>query len=122
MGDSGSTCLGLNDDQRAIAIFHDVSPADFVSRQVPLIGALEYPDHYDLGMPQYQISTADRKALALVRASPSGIPGDALDEAQVQILNRLIDTYLGRLPGRRQTNTAPAAGGRRRANPLRMGG
>jgi hypothetical protein len=95
----GFDLLGsLNDDQRAIAIFHDVSPADFVSRQVPLIGALEYPDHYDLGMPQYQISTADRKALALVRASPSGIPGDALDEAQVQILNRLIDTYLGRLP------------------------
>ena len=59
----------LNDDQRSLAVIHDVAPADFVSRQVPLIGALEYPDHYDLGMPQYQITTEDRKALALVRDS-----------------------------------------------------
>jgi hypothetical protein len=97
----GFELLGsLDDAQRAITIFHDVSPADFVSRQVPLIGALEYPDHYDLGMPQYQISTDDRKALALVRAKPSGISADALDEHQAGILNRLIDTYLSRLPAK----------------------
>ena len=97
----GFELLGsLDDAQRAITIFHDVSPADFVSRQVPLIGALEYPDHYDLGMPQYQISTDDRKALALVRAEPSGISADALDEQQAGILNRLIDTYLSRLPAK----------------------
>ncbi len=88
----------LDDDQRAIAVIHDVSPADFVSRQVPLIGALEYPDHYDLGMPQYQITTADRKALALVRAEPSGIGADRLDASQLATLNSLIDTYLSRLP------------------------
>jgi Protein of unknown function (DUF3500) len=97
----GFDLLGsLDEHQRAVAIFHDVSPADFVSRQVPLIGALEYPDHYDLGMPQYQISTDDRKALALVRARPSGISADALNEAQAGILNRLIDTYLARLPAK----------------------
>jgi hypothetical protein len=90
----------LDDAQRNLTIFHDVSPADFVSRQVPLIGALEYPDHYDLGMPQYQISTDDRKALALVRAKPSGISADGLDESQASILNRLIDTYLSRLPAK----------------------
>ncbi|HEY1530597.1 MAG TPA: DUF3500 domain-containing protein [Galbitalea sp.] len=90
----------LDDAQRAVAIFHDVSPADFVSRQVPRIGALEYPDHYDLGMPQYQISTDDRKALALVRAEPSGISADALNEKQAGILNRLVDTYLSRLPAK----------------------
>ena len=48
----------LDDDQRRAAVIHDVAPADFVSRQVPLIGALEYPDYYDLGMPQYQITHA----------------------------------------------------------------
>jgi hypothetical protein len=90
----------LDAAQRAVAIFHDVSPADFVSRQVPLIGALEYPDHYDLGMPQYQISTDDRKALALVRAKPSGVAADALNDGQTGILNRLIDTYLARLPAK----------------------
>lgn len=88
----------LDDDQLALAVIHDVAPADFVSRQVPLIGALEYPDHYDLGMPQYQITTEDRKALALVRAEPSGIAADRLDENQRATLDRLIDTYLARLP------------------------
>lgn len=87
----------LTAGQRSVAVIHDVAPADFVSRQVPRIGALEYPDHYDLGMPQYQISTADRKALALIREQPSGIRADALDERQQAVLNRLIDTYLGRL-------------------------
>jgi hypothetical protein len=88
----------LDDAQRAIAVIHEVSPADFVSRQVPLIGALEYPDHYDLGMPQYQITTDDRKALALVRAEPSGISADRLTKKQSAILARLMDTYLARFP------------------------
>ena len=88
----------LDENQRATAVIHDVSPADFVSRQVPHIGALEYPDHYDLGMPQYQITTDDRKALALVRAEPSGISADALSAEQLVTLHRLIDTYLARFP------------------------
>ena len=88
----------LDDEQRRVAVIHDVAPADFVSRQVPLIGALEYPDHYDLGMPQYQITTDDRKALALVRDQPSGIGGDELTDTQLVLLQRLIDTYLGRFP------------------------
>ncbi|MDJ0358300.1 DUF3500 domain-containing protein [Paenarthrobacter sp. PH39-S1] len=88
----------LDDGQRSGAVIHDVAPADFVSRQVPLIGALEYPDHYDLGMPQYQITTADRQMLALVRDKPSGIAADRLDDAQRATLSRLLDTYLARLP------------------------
>lgn len=88
----------LDEAQRSVAVIHDVAPADFVSRQVPHIGALEYPDHYDLGMPQYQISTEDRKVLALVRDAPSGIAAAALDAGQVTILDRLVDTYLARLP------------------------
>ena len=88
----------LDDRQLQIAVIHDVAPADFVSRQVPRIGALEYPDHYDLGMPQYQITIDDRKALALVRSKPSGIGADQLDDAQRAILGRLIDTFLARLP------------------------
>lgn len=95
----GFTLLdSLSDEQRGIAVIHDVAPADFVSRQVPAIGALEYPDHYDLGMPQYQITTEDRKALALVRAEPSGIAADRLDADQLAVLNRLLDTFLARLP------------------------
>lgn len=88
----------LDGDQRSAAVIHDVAPADFVSRQVPLIGAVEYPDHYDLGMPQYQITLEDRKALGLARGNPSGIGADQFDETQLDLVNRLICTYLGRLP------------------------
>lgn len=90
----------LDEAQRSVAVIHDVAPADFVTRQVPRIGALEYPDHYDLGMPQYQISTADRRALAFVRDTPAGIAAEALDPGQRAILQQLIDTYLERLPAR----------------------
>lgn len=95
----GFELLGsLTAEQLSIAIIHDVAPADFVSRQVPHIGAYEYPDHYDLGMPQYQISLEDRRALTLTRLKPSGIAADALTEGQRAILHRLINTYLARLP------------------------
>ncbi|MEU2014248.1 DUF3500 domain-containing protein, partial [Nocardia sp. NPDC019302] len=57
---------GLDEDQRARAVIHDVAPADFVTRQVPRIGAYEYPDHYDLGMPDYTITDTDRVALKFV--------------------------------------------------------
>lgn len=90
----------LTPSQRATAIIHDVAPADFVSRQVPHIGALEYPDHYDLGMPQYQISNASRKALALVRETPSGISAADLDRTQRNTLDLLVDTYLARMPAK----------------------
>lgn len=88
----------LTPEQRATAVIYDVAPADFVSRQVPHIGSIEYPDHYDLGMPQYQISLDDRRTLALVRAEPSGIAADDLDDAQLATLQQLIDTYLARFP------------------------
>ncbi|AMM22152.1 hypothetical protein AX769_00865 [Frondihabitans sp. PAMC 28766] len=95
----GFELLGsLDDEQRSAAVIHDVAPADFVTRQVPRIGALEYPDHYDLGMPQYQITTADRRALAFVRDAPSGISAERLDDRQRAILDALLDTFLGRLP------------------------
>ena len=54
------------------AVIHDVAPADFVTRQVPTVGAYEYPDHYDLGMPDYTISDADRVALKFTRARTVG--------------------------------------------------
>ncbi|WP_345712325.1 DUF3500 domain-containing protein, partial [Kineococcus glutinatus] len=88
----------LDDAQRARAVVHDVAPADFVTRQVPAIGAFEVPDHYDLGMPGYTITDVDRKALTLTREAPSGIGGDELGPAQQEALWRLLDCYLQRLP------------------------
>lgn len=88
----------LDDHQREHAIIHDVAPADFVTRQVPRIGAYEYPDRYDLGMPDYVITDADRTALKFVRDKPAGIAGDSLDDAQQHLLWRTVDCYLDRLP------------------------
>jgi Protein of unknown function (DUF3500) len=88
----------LDATQLRQAVIHDVAPADFVTRQVPRIGSIEYPDHYDLGMPQYQIGAHDRSALALRRDEPSGIPASSLDAEQNELLNRLIDVFLHRCP------------------------
>jgi Protein of unknown function (DUF3500) len=95
----GFRLLGmLDDEQRAAAVIHDVAPADFVTRQVPRIGAFEYPDHYDLGMPDYTITDDDRRALKFTQNEPSGISGDRLRADQQQVLWDLVDCYLDRLP------------------------
>jgi hypothetical protein len=88
----------LDDEQRGLAVIHDVAPADFVTRQVPRIGAYEYPDHYDLGMPGYTITDADRVALKFVRDRPSGISGAKLSGDQQHALLGIVDCYLERLP------------------------
>ena len=88
----------LDDQQLSSALIHDVAPADFVTRQVPKVGAFEYPDHYDLGMPDYTISDADRVALKFTRAQPSGLSGAKLTQEQHLILWNLVDCYLQRLP------------------------
>lgn len=88
----------LDETQAAMAVIHPVAPADFVTRQVPAIGAHEIPDHYDLGMPDYVIDDADRQALAFFRDRPAGLRGDALEADQADLLWRIVDCYLDRLP------------------------
>lgn len=88
----------LDDAQRARAIIHEVAPPDFVTRQVPYVGSIEYPDHYDLGMPDYTITQDDRLALGFTRAEPSGISGADLTAGQQRVLLRLVDCFLDRLP------------------------
>lgn len=88
----------LTSEQRNAATIHHTAPADFVTRQVPQIGAYEYPDIYDLGMPDYTITDLDRAALKLERATPTGVCGVALQSRSQQLLWKLIDCYLDRLP------------------------
>ena len=88
----------LTEEQRHTAMIHDIAPADFVTRQVPKIGAYEIPDHYDLGMPDYTITDNDRLALTFARDTPSGISGGDLDEDQQSILWSIVHCYLQRLP------------------------
>lgn len=88
----------LSPEQLATAVIHDTAPADFVTRQTPKIGAYEYPDHYDLGMPGYYITDEDRVALKFTRDAPSGIGGADLDAAQQEMLWKIVDCYLQRMP------------------------
>jgi len=88
----------LADDKLSKALIHPVSPADFSTRYVPRIGAVEYPDVIDLGMPQYRLSDKDRYATRLVRDQPAGIPGSELDEVQQANLLLIVDRFLERHP------------------------
>jgi hypothetical protein len=88
----------LPDDKLARAIIHPVSPADFATRYVPRIGAVEYPDMIDLGMPHYRLTDKDRYATRLVRDKPSGLPAADLDEAQQRNLLFIVDRFLERHP------------------------
>jgi hypothetical protein len=88
----------LPDDKLARTIIHPVSPADFATRYVPRIGAVEYPDMIDLGMPHYRLTDKDRYATRLVRDKPTGLSADELDEAQQRNLLFIVDRFLERHP------------------------
>ena len=88
----------LDRDRRARAVIHPVAPADFATRYVPRIGAVEYPDVIDLGMPQYRLSNKDRIATRLVRDEPSGLAGSDLDAEQQAHLLTIVDRFLERHP------------------------
>lgn len=82
----------------ARAVIHDVAPADFVTRQVPRVGARELPDYVDLGLPDYRITDKDRHALQFVKTRPSGICGRDLSRDQYQVLRELVQDYIERVP------------------------
>jgi hypothetical protein len=88
----------LASDQHGVAVIHDVAPADFATRQVPYLGDVEYPDYYDLGLPHYRITEADREALKFVRDRPAGIAGSMLGADQLNLLRTLVGCYVGRVP------------------------
>jgi hypothetical protein len=88
----------LDENLLTRAVIHDVAPADFVTRQVPLVGARELPDYVDLGLPAYRITDADREALQFVKARPSGVAGQDLSRGQFEILRELVHDYVDRVP------------------------
>lgn len=81
-------------DLREQAIVHDVAPADFVTRQIPLVGAEEWPDHVDLGIVGYEISETDRERLRFVKSGPSGIKGSDLDGSTLRNVRDLLLRYI----------------------------
>lgn len=102
LGFSEELAFGLLDAMgeagRATAVIHTRAPADFVTRQVPRVGARELPDYVDLGIPDYEITDQDRDALQFVKARPSGIHADRLSAAARGLLRDLVHDYVGRVP------------------------
>lgn len=84
----------LSADQRGQAIIHDVAPADFATRQVPYVGAEEWPDNVDLGIVGYTTTDEDRCKLRFVRANPSGISGADLSGRDLQAVRNLLVYYV----------------------------
>ena len=81
-------------DLREQAVIHDVAPADFVTRQVPRVGAEEWPDHVDLGIVGYTTTDDDREKLRFVQAAPSGVSGADLDGGQLDAVRALLLRYV----------------------------
>jgi hypothetical protein len=83
---------------REAAVFHDIAPADLVTRWVPRVGKVELPDNTDLGIPHYEISDEDREQLKFERELPAGVSLDRLDPAGQELLHHLINWYFERFP------------------------
>lgn len=81
-------------DLRTRAIVHDVAPADYVTRQVPKVGAEEWPDNVDLGIPCYTITDDDREKLRFLKAAPSGVSGADLDGDHLRAVRDLLMRYI----------------------------
>lgn len=96
-GEAFALLGSLDGPQTAAARIHPVAPADYVTRQVPLIGEEELPDHVDLGMPQYRIEDSDREALKFRRRVRSGLPLGRLDPGQWKQVERVARQYADRL-------------------------
>ncbi|WP_435129344.1 DUF3500 domain-containing protein [Actinacidiphila sp. bgisy144] len=88
----------LSPRQRSTAVIHHVAPADFVTRQVPLIGKVEYPDYWDLGIPSYVITDEDREALKFEKDTPRGIAVSDLAPEQAEVFWSLAANHLHRMP------------------------
>ncbi|MFE5879682.1 DUF3500 domain-containing protein [Streptomyces hydrogenans] len=89
-----SVLHSLSPDAQKQAVIHDVAPADFVTRQVPYVGAEEWPDWVDLGIVGYETTDEDRERLRFVKAAPSGISGADLTGEQLDAVRDLLLHYV----------------------------
>ncbi|WUS95238.1 DUF3500 domain-containing protein [Streptomyces sp. NBC_00708] len=94
-----SVLHSLSPDAQDRAVIHDVAPADFVTRQVPYVGAEEWPDWVDLGIVGYETTDEDRERLRFVKGDPSGISGADLTGEQLDAVRGLLLYYVETGPG-----------------------
>ncbi|MFE1320770.1 DUF3500 domain-containing protein [Kitasatospora phosalacinea] len=85
---------GLSPDLRERAVVHHTAPADFVTRQVPLVGAEEWPDPVDLGIVGYTTTDEDRRRLRFTKDAPTGVSGADLTGRQLDAVRELLLRYV----------------------------
>ncbi len=111
----------LTTAQKELAVIHDKPPADFVTRTVPTVGAVEYPDHHGVGRRDAMITDEDRRALAYFRDHPRGIRIGDLSPTQRSLFDDLLATFVHRArpawSGSRWTASPPPAGSRSCTSP-----
>ena len=88
----------LDGAQRHQAIIHHVAPPDFVTRVVRKLGDEELPGDHELGFDHYVISDQDRDMLKWIRHQAKGLPGGAMNAAQLGQFKEIVRGYVDRLP------------------------
>jgi hypothetical protein len=95
--------LSLDGDQRHAAIICDIAPPDFVLMNVPSVPATCAPGEPG-ALPQMmqarfaELTPGQREALRFTLAAPKGLPASRMSATQRDLLSRLVDVYLERLP------------------------
>ncbi len=82
--------------QQEQAIIHSTPPADFVTRTVSRIGAVEHPAYHGVGRRDAMITDEDRRALAYFRDHPRGIRVGNLSPAQHTTFDDLLAHFVHR--------------------------
>jgi hypothetical protein len=88
----------LDEAQQAAAIISHRPPPDLATRIVPRLGEVERPDPVFGPEPDYVISEDERDVLSYVRASPKGLPVQAMSKQQADALFALVAAFAGRMP------------------------
>ena len=86
----------LTAGQRDQAVIHTIPPADFVTRTVATVGAVEYPAYHGVGRRDAMITDEDRVALAYFRAHPRGIRVGELSVTQRGQFDTLLAQFIER--------------------------
>ncbi len=86
----------LTSEQRRRAIFHPVSPPDFVTGVAPHVGDGDVPPRHGVGRRDVVIADADRQALRYVRAEPRGVALGEMSSPATDAFHALLHAYIGR--------------------------
>jgi hypothetical protein len=87
----------LSAEQRERTVIHPLSPADFVTRTVPVIGEEERPERHGVGRRDIIVTPEDAEALRYIKAHPRGVAYGELDAGAQARFADLLASYIARV-------------------------